>query len=120
LARTLAGRLLEHRQPARVIGMRFRVQEHFDILDVEAELRDAPHDHRRGGGIAGVEHNVALWRGDEEGGDVVRAHVVEVAGDAERFGGRLPADFRCVQPLADKYQRKNDQQSQHDQRTTPG
>jgi hypothetical protein len=30
-----ARRLLEHRQAAGVIGVRFRVQEHFDILDIE-------------------------------------------------------------------------------------
>jgi hypothetical protein len=83
--------MLERRQPARVIGVRFRVQERFDVLDVEAECRDARHDHRRGAGIAAVEHDVALRRGDEEGRDVVRADVVEIAGDAERFSGLLPA-----------------------------
>ena len=109
-----AGRLLEHGQPAPVVGVRLRVQEHFDVLDVEAELRDARHDHRRGAGIAAVEHDVALGPGDEEGRDVVRADVVEVAGDAERFGGLLPADLCRVQPPADDYQRKSAQHSQQD------
>ena len=99
-----AGRLLQHRQPARVVGVRLRVQEHFDVLDVEAELRDARHDHLRSGGIAGVEHDVALGPGDEEGRDVVRADVVEVAGDAERFGRLLPADLCRVQPPAEEHQ----------------
>jgi hypothetical protein len=27
-----------------VVGVRLRVQEHFDVLDVEAKLRDARHD----------------------------------------------------------------------------
>ena len=30
--------------PPGVVGVRLRVQEHFDVLDVEAELRDARHD----------------------------------------------------------------------------
>ena len=116
-----ARRLLEHRQPAPVIGVRLRVQEHFDVLDVEAELRDARHDHLRGGGIAGVEHDVALGPGDEEGGDIVRADVVEVAGDAERFGGRLPADFRSRSATCRRdTSARTIEQSQHDQPTTPG
>ena len=78
--------------------VRLRVQEHFDVLDVEAELRDARHDHRRGAGIAAVEHDVALGPGDEERRDVVRADVVEIAGDAERFGRLLPAC--CLRPLS--------------------
>ena len=101
-----------------MIRVGFRVQEQFDILDVEAELGDAPHDQLRGGGIAGVEHDVALGSGDEEGGDVARADVVEVAGDAERFGRPLASDFRGVQPPADENQRENDQQSQHNQQAS--
>src|SRR2546425_6003312 len=60
----------------------------------------------------------------EEGRDVVRADVVKVASDAERFGGLLPAalcrraDF--VQPLADEYQRKSAQHSQPHQPTSHG
>jgi len=54
----------------------------------------------------------------EEGRDVVRANVVEVAGDAERLGGLLPTDFRRVQPPADKYQRNNAQGGQHDRQPT--
>ena len=69
-------------------------------------------------GIATVEHDVALGPGDEEGRDVVRADVVEVAGDAERFGGLLPAALCRVQPPADEYQRKSDQQSQQDYQPT--
>jgi hypothetical protein len=108
------GRLLEHPQPARVVGVRLRAQEHFDVLDVEAELRDARHDHRRGAGIAAVEHDVALRPGDEEGRDIVRADVVQVAGDAERFGRLLPASLCRVQPPTDEYQRKSTHQSQQD------
>src|SRR2546426_12636680 len=60
----------------------------------------------------------------EEGRDVVRADVVKVASDAERFGGLLPAalcrraDF--VQPLADEYQRKSARHSQQHQPTSLG
>ena len=71
-------------------------------------------------GIAAVEHDVALGPGDEEGRDVVRADVVEVAGDAERFGGLLPADLCRVQPPADEHQRKNAQQSQQGQPASLG
>ena len=37
-------RLLEHCQPAPVVRVRLRVQEHFHVPDVEAELRNARHD----------------------------------------------------------------------------
>ncbi len=55
-----------------------------------------------------------LRPGDEEGRDIVRADVVQVAGDAERFGGLLPASLCRVQPPTDEYQRKNTHQSQQD------
>src|SRR6185503_16356141 len=100
-------RLLERRQSAPVVGVRLRVQEHFDVRDVEAELRDARHDQSRGGGIAAVEHDVALGPGDEEGRGVGRAHIVEVAGDAERFGWPLSANLCRVQPPADEYKYNN-------------
>ena len=48
---------------------------------------------------------MALGPGDEEGGDIARADVIEVAGDAERFCGLLPADLVRVQPPADENQR---------------
>jgi len=57
---------------------------------------------------------VACGPGDEEAGDIVRADVVQIAGDAERFGGLLPAALCRVQPPADEYQRKNTRQPQQD------
>src|SRR6185503_257658 len=108
------GLLLEHAQPARVVGMWLRVQKHLDVLDAEAELRDARHDQRRGGGITAIEHDVALGPGDEEGGGVGRPHVVQVAGDAERFGRPLPASLVRVQPPTDKYQCNNSRDCQQD------
>ena len=84
------GLLLEHPQPARMVWMWLRVQKHFDVLDAEAELGDARHDHRGGARIAAIEHDVTLGPGDEEGRGIRRANVVQVAGDAERFGGELP------------------------------
>src|SRR5678816_3480388 len=47
---------------------------------------------------------MALGPGDEEGCGIGRANVVQVAGDAERFSGPLPASFCRVQPPADEYQ----------------
>jgi hypothetical protein len=41
-----SGCLLEHCQPTCVIRVRLRVEEHFDVLDLEAKLRDARHDNR--------------------------------------------------------------------------
>ena len=97
------------------------VEQHFDVLDVEAELRDAGHDHRRGGGIAAVEHDVALGPGDEEGRDVVRADVVEIAGDAERFGGLLPVAVCVGLPLPAEEHGGGGAQSEHeDQHVSPG
>ena len=54
---------------------------------------------------------MALGPGDEEGRGIRRANVVQVAGDAERFGGPLPPSFCRIQPSADEYQRKNTRQS---------
>ena len=45
----------------------------------------------------------------QKGGDIGCADVVEVAGDAERFCGPLPADLVRVQPPADGNQRNNRQ-----------
>ena len=97
-----------------MVGVRLRVQEHFDVLDVEAELGDAGHDHRRGGGIAAIEHDVPCGTGDEEGGDIVRADVIQIAGDAERLNRLLPAPLCRIQPPAGEYQRNNSYQSQQD------
>lgn len=44
------GLLLEHPQPARMIEVWLRVQKHFDVLDAEAELRNARHDPPRPAG----------------------------------------------------------------------
>jgi hypothetical protein len=61
-----------------------------------------------------IEHDVALGPGDEESRGIRRANIVQVAGDAERFGGPLPASFCRIQPSADKYQRKNTRQPKED------
>ena len=45
---------------------------------------------------------MAFGPGDEEGRDVIGADIVEVAGDAERFGRLLPADLRRVEPPAEE------------------
>jgi hypothetical protein len=111
---------LEHRQPARVIRVRFRVQEHLDILDIEAEFRNAPHDHLRSRGIAGVVHDVAFEPGDEKGGNVGRPDVVQIARYAERFCRPLSADLVRVQPPGDKKQRERDHQSQPGEHASPG
>src|SRR5688572_7317850 len=95
-----------------MIGMWLRVQKHSDVFDAEAELRDARDDHRRGCGIAAIEHDVALGPSDKEGRSIGRADVIQVAGDAERFGRPLPASFCRVQPPADKCKRNNTHECQ--------
>ena len=70
------------------------------------------HDHRRRGRIPPVDHHVALGTGQEEGGDVVGADIVEVAGDAEWLGGLLAADLVGVQPPAGDDQRDDDQHAE--------
>src|SRR5687767_14817811 len=59
-----AGRLLQLAQSARVVEMRMRVEQHLDIANVEAELRDAADDQRCGLGIPAVDQDVALGPGD--------------------------------------------------------
>ena len=67
-------------------------------------------------GKAGIDEDMALRRGDEETREAMCADEIEVVGDAERFGGPLPAPFCCVQPPADEYQREKSRQSQEDYR----
>ena len=74
--------------------------------------RNARDDHRRGAGIAAIEHDMALGPSDEKGRGIGRANVVEVASDAERFGGPLPASLCRVQPPTSQDQRKNTGQCQ--------
>jgi hypothetical protein len=57
---------------------------------------------------------VALGPGDEEGRDIGGADVIEVAGDAERFGGPLSANLSGVPPPAKEYQRNNAQDCQQE------
>jgi hypothetical protein len=95
-----------------VVGVRLRVDEDFDVLDVEAERGDARHDHAGGCRVACIEHDVALRPGDEEGRDVVRPNVVEVASYAKRFGGLLSANLCRIQPPGDEHQRHNAQDCQ--------
>lgn len=83
-----AGRFLQSTKSARVVGMRVRVEQHFHVGDVEAELRDARHDQRCAFGIAAVDQYVALGSGEQKRGNTGGADVVEVASDAERFIGR--------------------------------
>ena len=78
---------------------------------------DARHDHLGRAGIASVEQDMALGPGDEEGRDVVCANVVEVACDAERRGGLLPASLcrhaGLVQPATEENRGENGAQSGH-------
>src|SRR3954465_8382676 len=46
-----AGRLLQFTKAARVVGVRVRVEQHFDVPDVESELADAGDDQWSGLGI---------------------------------------------------------------------
>ena len=66
-----------------------------------------------------IEDDVAFGPGDEEGRDVGRADVVEIARDAERFRGPLAPDLVRVQPPGDEDQREDDQQSRPDQHAWP-
>ena len=63
---------------------------------------------------------MAFGPGDEEGRDVARADIVEVASDAERFGDLLSADLCRVPPPGDEHQRNHAQDCQQDQPTTLG
>jgi hypothetical protein len=55
---------------------------------------------------------MAFGPGDEESRNVVRADVVEVSGDAKRFGRLLSADSCRIQPPADENQRAHNQNRQ--------
>ena len=82
-----------------MIEVRFRVQQHSDVADVEAKLLDACDDERRSPRIPAVDDDVPERSGNQKGADVVRADVVEVAGDPEWLDGLLPATIGCVLPL---------------------
>src|SRR5260370_24240317 len=93
-----------------MVGMWLRVQEHLDVLEAEAELCNARHDHGCGGGIAAIEHDVALGSCDQEGRGIACAHVVQVTSDAERFGGPPPPPPLSVHPPPDQDHRKKTHQ----------
>jgi len=96
------GRLLQRRKSACVVEVRVRVEQHFDVSDVEPEFGDARHDHRGGPGIAAVDQDVALGPGEQERSDVVGTDVIEVPGDAERFGGLLSTVVAHFFPFDDE------------------
>src|SRR4029078_505251 len=91
-----AGLVLQRRQRTGVVAARLRVDEHLHVGDVETELGDARHEERRGGRLAAGNQDIALGAGEQEGREVGRADVVQVAGDAERLGGRLALQVRLV------------------------
>jgi hypothetical protein len=58
---------------------------------------------------------VALGPGDEEGRNVVGPHVVQVAGDAKRLGGLLPAVVRILFPLGEEKHEEGGSESERAQ-----
>jgi hypothetical protein len=97
-----------------VVRVRVRVEQHPHVLDVEAELRDARDDQRRGLGIAAVDQHVAVRPGEQERRDAGGADVVEVPGDPERrVGDRAVARDRRV-PLVDEEREERDDESEHE------
>src|SRR5208282_2571495 len=73
-----------------MIEMRVAVQQKLDVLDREAELGDALFYDRRRFRKTAVQKNRAIGSPDEEGRDIGRADVVNVADDAEGFHGLVP------------------------------
>src|SRR5215469_3979772 len=73
-----------------VIVVSLSVEEDFGVLPVEAETFDAGADLRRRAFEIGVDEDVSCGRGDEVGGEVAAAYVVEVVGDLERGDGGSP------------------------------
>ena len=73
-----------------VVEVGLAVEEDFGVGVAEAELLDAVADLGRRGLEVGVDENVAGGGGDEVGGEVAAADVVEVVGDLERGEGSGP------------------------------
>jgi hypothetical protein len=65
-------------------------EENPDVVIVKAELLYTGANLGRGGGEVAVDENVALWRGDEETGEIAAADVVEIGGDAAGRNDRGP------------------------------
>jgi hypothetical protein len=86
------GGFLQCAQSARMIGVRVRVEQYFDIGNVEAKFRDAGHNRRRRFRITAIDQDMTFGPGDQERGDAGVANIVEIASDVERLIGQ-PAVF---------------------------
>jgi hypothetical protein len=109
-----AGGLLQLAKAACVVGVRVGVEQYLHVPDVEAELRYAPLDERRGLGVAAVDEDVALGTGDQEGGDAGGADIIEVAGDAKRFVGNGAVAADGGTPLQEEEGEERDEGAEED------
>ena len=73
-----------------VVEMGVAVEQNLDVIELESELDDVRLDLRRGLDEAAVDQDVTRRRGDQVGGDVGCADVVEILGDAERRDRLVP------------------------------
>lgn len=67
------------------------VEEDFYIGDAKAEASNVLQDEGRRARVAAVNQHMALGAGEQEGGYVAGAYIVQVAGNAERLPGKLSA-----------------------------
>lgn len=85
-----AGELFDECAAAGVIDVGVADEKDLDVTEVKAEFFDAVLDLRDGALEVAVDEDVALRGGDEVGGEVAAADVVEVSGDTEWLLRRVP------------------------------
>src|ERR1051325_10836253 len=73
-----------------MVRMRVAVDENLDVFQFKSQLLDVLPDQRHGLGEAAIEKDVALRRGNEIGGDVARAHIINVVDDTKRLYRLIP------------------------------
>ena len=80
-----------------VVGVGVADEQELHVAEFESELFDAGADERNGFFEAAVDQDVAFRCGDEEGGEVFGADVVEVASDLVRREGLGPVRWIFAQ-----------------------
>lgn len=73
-----------------MIEVNVRIDDELHVFDAKAESAKVGDNMRDGFGKVGVEEHMTGIRGDENGGETVRADVISVAEDAEWHLRRIP------------------------------
>src|ERR1700749_1507613 len=84
------GQLFDLGASRAMVEMTVADEEDLDIAEVKAESLDAVPDQRRRRFEIAVDEDVALGCGNQVGGEIFAADVIQIAGNAKRGEGSRP------------------------------